>query len=135
MSSVRRPSSHTVSNRLMASSHRHARHDKTVLSVSRPLRRSEMDSRDNSRLSPTENLKSEHVQSNCSVHIATPDTTQTGPSCCVWRAWRCELGITVQSNCFLCPGKSRHITFRPREIPVHSSRFPSFPYPPRTISH
>ena len=32
---------------------------------------------DNSRLSPTENLKSEHVSSNCPIHTATPDTTQT----------------------------------------------------------
>ena len=34
---------------------------------------------------PTENLKSEHVQSNRPIHIGTPDTTQTGPSCRVWR--------------------------------------------------
>ena len=45
---------------------------------------------DNSRLSPTENLKPEHVQSNRPIHIATPDTTQTGPSCRVL-VWRCEL--------------------------------------------
>ena len=36
---------------------------------------------DNSRLSPTENLKSEHVDSNCPIHVATPDTTQTGLFC------------------------------------------------------
>jgi len=30
---------------------------------------------DNSRLSRTENLKSEHVQSNRPLHIGTPDTT------------------------------------------------------------
>jgi len=35
----------------------------------------------NSRLSPTENLKSEHVHSNRPVHNDTPDMTQTGPSC------------------------------------------------------
>jgi len=34
-----------------------------------------------SRLSPTEYLKSEHVQSNRPIHTSTPDTTQTGPSC------------------------------------------------------
>ena len=33
---------------------------------------------DNSRLSPTENVKSENVNSNCPIHAATPDTTQTG---------------------------------------------------------
>jgi len=32
---------------------------------------------DNSRLSLTENLKSEHVNSNCPIHTTTPDTTQT----------------------------------------------------------
>jgi len=62
---------------------------------------------DNSRLSPTENSKSEDVQRNCPIHNGTPyttcmaklpgalkakedyqqqpqDTTQTGPSCRVW---------------------------------------------------
>ena len=41
---------------------------------------------DNSRLSPTENLKSEHVNSSCLIHTATPDTTQTGLFCRVWQA-------------------------------------------------
>ena len=41
---------------------------------------------DNSKLSPTENLKSEHVQSNRPIHAGTPDTTQTGLSCRVWWA-------------------------------------------------
>jgi len=36
---------------------------------------------DNSRLSPTENPKSEHVHSNRPIHTGTSDTTQTGPSC------------------------------------------------------
>jgi len=31
---------------------------------------------DNSRLSPTENLKSGHAQSNCLIHTGTPDTTR-----------------------------------------------------------
>jgi len=34
-----------LSSPLTANSHRHARHDKTVLSVSRPIRRCELDSR------------------------------------------------------------------------------------------
>jgi len=38
----------------------------------------------NSRLSPTENLKSEHVQSNRAIHTDTADTTHTGLSCRVW---------------------------------------------------
>ena len=41
---------------------------------------------DNPRLSPTENLKSEHVDSNCPIHTATPDTTETGLSRRVWWA-------------------------------------------------
>ena len=40
---------------------------------------------DSSRLSPTENMKSEqHTSSNC-PHTATPGTTQTGLFCRVWR--------------------------------------------------
>jgi len=39
---------------------------------------------DNLGLPPTENSKSEHVQSNRPIHTGTPDTTQTGPSCRVW---------------------------------------------------
>jgi len=35
---------------------------------------------DNSRLSQTENLKSEHVNSNRPIHTAKPDTTRTGLS-------------------------------------------------------
>jgi len=41
--------------------------------------------RDSSRLSPTENWKSGHVQSNGPIHTATPDTTQTRQFCRVWR--------------------------------------------------
>ena len=40
---------------------------------------------DNSGLSPTESLKSKQVNSNCPIHTATPDTTETGLFCCVWR--------------------------------------------------
>jgi len=43
---------------------------------------------DYSRLSPTEDLKSEHVHSNRPIHTGTPDTTVL--SCLVCR---CELGI------------------------------------------
>ena len=39
---------------------------------------------DNSRLSPTDNSKSERVNSNCPIHTATPDTTQTGLFCRAW---------------------------------------------------
>ena len=65
-------------------SHRHAIHDKTVLSVSCTVRFGGVN---NSRLSPTENMKSEHVDSNCPIHTATSDTTQTELFCSVW----CEL--------------------------------------------
>jgi len=55
----------------------------------------------NSRLSPTENRKSEHVSSNCPVHTATPDTTQTGLFCRVW----CGLSRPDRAldRCVLCP--------------------------------
>ena len=39
---------------------------------------------DDSRLSPTENLRSEHVHVNCPIHTPTPDTSQTGLFCRVW---------------------------------------------------
>jgi len=83
-------------------SHRHARHDKTVLSVSRPLRRCELDSRQLKTVADR-NLKSEHANSNRSVHTATPDTTQTGLffSCLVWL---CELSrLDCQTGAF-CVG-------------------------------
>ena len=58
-----------------------ARHYKTVLSVT--LCRVGFGSvnwiHDNSRLSPTEN--SERVNSTCSIHTASPDTTQTRLFC------------------------------------------------------
>jgi len=41
---------------------------------------------DNLRLSPTVNLKFEHVTSNCPIYTATPETIQTGLFCRVWRA-------------------------------------------------
>ena len=54
---------------LKASSHR----------LSCPCRVRELDSRDNSRLSPTENLKSEHVQSNCPTHTGTRNVNAYRP--------------------------------------------------------
>ena len=39
---------------------------------------------DNSRLSLTENSKSEHVQSNRPIYTGTPDTAETDQSCRVW---------------------------------------------------
>ena len=56
---------------------------------------------DNSRLSPTGNLRSEHVQSNRRIHIGRPDTTQTGPSCRVWCGgvnWARHLTLNTNSN-------------------------------------
>ena len=49
-----------------ANSHRHARHDKTVLSVSRPLWWCELDSRQPKTVADKKNLKSDHAQSNSS---------------------------------------------------------------------
>ena len=45
---------------IKASSHRHARRDKTVLSVSRPLRRCELHFRQHKTVDDRENLKYEH---------------------------------------------------------------------------
>jgi len=81
-----------VSLSVKANSHCHARHDKTVLSVSRPLGGVNW-ILDNSRQSPTENMKSEHVNSNCPIHIATPDRHRQ--DCFVVSDERCELGLSL----------------------------------------
>jgi len=71
---------------IIPNSHRQDRPDQTVPSVSCLPRQCEYWILDDSRLSPTGNLKSEHVNSNCPIHTTTPDTTQTRPSCRVRRA-------------------------------------------------
>ena len=56
---------------------------------------------DNSRLSPTETVKSEHVNSYRPTDTATPDATQTGLFCRVWpvmRILRYLLRLTCNSN-------------------------------------
>jgi len=72
---------------IKASSHRHARHDKTVLSVSRPLRRFELDSRQHKTVADREELKDKHDQSNRPIHTGH-DTDRTVLSRLVWQ---CEL--------------------------------------------
>jgi len=68
-----------------ANSHRHARHDKTVLSVSRPQWRYELHS---GQLKTVADRKFEvwtrSEQSSNLYRPGTVDTTQTGPSCRVW---------------------------------------------------
>jgi len=56
-------------------SHRHARYDETVSSVSSPLWRCELDSRQLETVAD-KSLKSQHVQSNRTIHTGTPDTTR-----------------------------------------------------------
>jgi len=72
-----------IINIIKANSHRHARHDK-LSCLCRVRFRGVNWIPDNSRLSPTENLKSKHVHSNRPIRIGTSDTTETGPSCRVW---------------------------------------------------
>ena len=56
--------------------------DTSKLSCLCQLRRCELDFRQLKTIADI--LKSEHIQSNHSVHTVTPDTTQTRPSCRVW---------------------------------------------------
>jgi len=65
---------------------------------------------DNSRLSPTENLKSEHVHSSRPIHTGTPDTTKTGPSCRVWCGGVNRVGPTARQvrSASECVGRRRH---------------------------
>ena len=116
------PSSGTTlpHHKLKASSHRHARHDKTVLSVSRPLRRCELDFRDNSRLSPTENLSPNTFRA--IVQFTSPRQTRHRQDCLVASGGRCESGIwlhlviakfhctgpTGPARTFLRPGSPRN---------------------------
>ena len=63
---------------------------------------------DNSRLLPIENLKSEHVNSNCPIHTATPDTTQfcrVGLWCGSVN-WVCSTARQVRSVSGLCRSAS-----------------------------
>jgi len=69
---------------IKANSHRHARHDKTVLSVSRPLQRCELHFRQHKTVDDRENLKYEHDQSKRPIHNRH-DTDRTDLSCLVWR--------------------------------------------------
>ena len=71
------PPPRTPASWLKANSHRLARRDKTVLSVSRPFRRCELDSR---QLKTVADRKFEGR----AIVQFTPDTTQTRPSCRVW---------------------------------------------------
>ena len=59
---------------LKANLHRHARHNKTVVSVSCPPRRCELDCRQLKTVADR-NSKFEHVQSNRPMHTGTPDTS------------------------------------------------------------
>ena len=65
---------------------------------------------DNLGLPPTENSKSEHVQSNRPIHTGTPDTTQTGPSCRVWCDGVNWVGLTARQvrSASECVGRRRH---------------------------
>ena len=83
-----------------ANSHRHARHDKTVLSVSRPLRRCELDSR---QLKTVADRKFEvwtrSEQSSNSHRHTRHDTDRTVLSCLVWR---CELSRPDSQTSAFC---------------------------------
>jgi len=72
-----------------ANSHCHAIHDKTLLSVSRPLRRCELDSRQLKTVVVRKfEVRTRSVQSSNSHRHTRHDTDRTVLSCLVWR---CEL--------------------------------------------
>ena len=99
-----------VAGRVKASSHRPAP-DTTKLSCLCRVRFGGVNwIPDNSRLSLTENLKSEHVQSNRPTHTGTPDTTQIGPFCRVWCGGVNWVGPTARQVCSAseCVGRHRY---------------------------
>ena len=74
---------------LKANSHLHARHDKTVLSVSRPLRRCELDFRQLKTVAERKfDVWTRSEQSSNSHRHTRHDADRTVLSCLVWR---CEL--------------------------------------------
>jgi len=62
------------------------------------LRRRTHLSGDNPRLTPTENVKSEQVNSNCPIRTASPDTTHRQDCFVVCGGGACELGIILLSS-------------------------------------
>ena len=82
--------------RVTANSHRHARHDKTVLSVSRPRRRCELDSR---QLKTVADRKSEVCMSTfrAIVQFTPQRQTRRRQDRLVVSGGGCELGIRVSS--------------------------------------
>ena len=87
---------------LDANSHRHARRDKTVSSVSRPLRRCELDSRQLRRLSPTDRTYDVRTRSQLSSSSHRHDRDRTILSCLA-------AGVNRASQ---SPGSSRSRTVR-----------------------
>jgi len=87
---------------IIPNSHRQARADKTVL-----CRVCLGDANwilDDSRLSPTENLKSQRINSNCPIHTTMPDTTQAGLFCRVWCSNVNWVGPTARQTYAFCIG-------------------------------
>jgi len=87
---------------LKASSHRHATDTTKLSCLCRVRFRGVNWIPDNSRLSPTENLKSERVNSSCPILTATPDTTQTDRTVSSCLVWRCELSRLDRQTCAFC---------------------------------
>jgi len=75
-----------IKRHVKASSQRRARHDKTVLSVSRPLRRrvGGFPTTQDCRRRKISEVRTRSQQSSDSQRHTTPDTTQTARSCRVW---------------------------------------------------
>jgi len=91
--------------------------------------------RDNSRLSPTENLKSEHVNSNF-VQFTQPRQTRHRKVClrafCVWPAAQCDRRTHSDAE-RTCPAASSHRHTRQDKTVAPASRPPPWRKPGRQL--
>jgi len=72
--------------------------------------------------SPTENLKSEHVQSNRPIHTGTADTTKTGPSILSRLAGSVNWALLAWSRVRLFLDDSRRTWRHPQTGSIHKAR-------------
>ena len=94
-----------IHSRLKANLHRHARRDKTVLPVSRPLLRCELDPRQLKTVADRKFEVQAHTEQSSNSHRHTRhDTDRTVLWCLVWR---CELSRPERSVSE-CVGRHRH---------------------------
>jgi len=118
-----------IKRHVKASSQRRAIHDKTVLSVSRPLRRrvGGFPTTQDCRRQKISEVRTRSQQSSDSQRHATPDTTQTARSCRVWCRGDFSPVLTNPRRLHTHPHPSPHWFWSIRAHPAKSSIHPHKP--------